>query len=78
MRIALIGDNTNRRRELLSDDLKDRLEELSAVSKVIQSSYGQEEIHILVDQDQLEKNNLTSIASHRFCPNILLKCQPVL
>ena len=53
LELALIGDNTNRKRDILADQLQDEIEDVKGVSSVRFSGYLEREMQVLVDQRKL-------------------------
>jgi len=53
LELALIGDNTNRKRDILADQLQDEIEDVKGVSSVRFSGYHDREMQVLVDQRKL-------------------------
>lgn len=55
LELALIGDNENRRRDILADQLQDEIEDVKGVSSVRLSGYLDRELQVLLDQKKLQK-----------------------
>ncbi len=53
LELALIGDNKNRKRDILADQLQDELEDVKGVSSVRLSGYLDRELQVLLDQKKL-------------------------
>lgn len=53
LELALIGDNTNRKRDILADQLQDEIEDVKGVSSVRLSGYLDRELQVLLDQKKL-------------------------
>jgi multidrug efflux pump subunit AcrB len=53
LELALIGDNKDRRRDILADQLQDEIEDVKGVSSVRLSGYLDRELQVLLDQKKL-------------------------
>ncbi|MBN21236.1 MAG: hypothetical protein CL678_08100 [Bdellovibrionaceae bacterium] len=53
--LAVLGDNTNRARDLIADQLADDLEDSRRVKGVILSGYTEREFTVLLDQQKLDQ-----------------------
>lgn len=54
LELALIGDNQNRRRDILADQLQDEIEDVKGVSSVRLSGYLDRELQVQLDQKKLK------------------------
>lgn len=53
LELALIGDNKNRKRDILADQLQDEIEDVKGISSVRLSGYLDRELQVLLDQKKL-------------------------
>ena len=53
LELALIGDNKDRKRDILADQLQDEIEDIKGVSSVRLSGYLDRELQVLLDQKKL-------------------------
>jgi multidrug efflux pump subunit AcrB len=53
LELALVGDNKNRKRDVLADQLQDEIEDIKGVSSVRLSGYLDRELQVLLDQKKL-------------------------
>lgn len=53
LELAIVGDNANRKRDILADQLQDEIEDVKGVSSVRLSGYLDRELQVLVNQRKL-------------------------
>ena len=53
LELAIIGDNTDRKRDILADRLQDEIEDVKGISSVRLSGYLDRELQVLLDQKKL-------------------------
>lgn len=56
---AITGDNTNRKRDLLADSLKEDIEDLKTVKSVRLTGYAERAFHIKLDINKLKINHIS-------------------
>ena len=56
--LAIVGDNTNRMRDLIADQLKEELEDIDEVLNVRPTGYTKREFRIKLNQSQMDKHHI--------------------